>query len=433
MKLYFAYGSNMSPDTMTAVCPNSRFVGEARLSNYRLRFSRRSIRTHTGVADVVPTEGFGVIGMLYEVPENEWEALERKEGLRLASPAYREISATVFSYRTGMQVPVSAFVVRVPEVHEQIPSPEYLQSMIEAVERHNEFMPYLEFLKWLKRCVETSNPDIFRRGTLVLPTSVRNRAHGRYLIRANPSAVDLPRNARRVLVEFDGKTTVANFDPSADIPDNVCEMDQNLRHALGMSGRDGYGQTVTLRAIKRRRIPRYLVESRNLCLRVQPTNWNDSEKRICILHPKNIVLLGLEEGEHVEVECSTLRNHKVITKVARYRVHSSERRPEQSRNYPEIDCVYLDRECRDELALPRELDPFPNWPVLVRPSISHLLRRRVAVYGITFLLGIASLGQVLGLLLPQFNGIPRGVAAVILSIIATALVAWIDVRAKVRY
>ncbi|WP_330249820.1 gamma-glutamylcyclotransferase [Nocardia sp. NBC_00565] len=433
MKLYFAYGSNMAFEAMAKVCPGVQRVGQARLSNYRLRFSRRSIKSHTGVADVVPAEDFCVMGMLYEVPDAEWPALERKEGLRLKPPAYREVAVSVYSFKERREYHASTFVVCAPEANEQIPSSTYLQGMIETLEGSSGFVPYLEFLKWLKRCIESSSPDTFRRGTLVLATTARGNSRGRYLIRANPASLGLPKNTKRVMVEFDGKATVASFDACAEVPDGICEMDQNLRHAFGITGQKCYGQAVMIRSVKRKRVMPALVEPRNLCLTVRQTNWTDSEKRICVLHPKNIVLLGLEEGEHVEIECSTLKNRKVTTKTGRYRVYTSEGRHGQAREYPEINCVYLDRECRDELGLSRTAGSYLNWPVLVRPSVSHLLRRRIAVYGITFLLGIASLSKIFELLLPSMTDVSRGVAAVICAVVATAIVTLVDVRAKIRY
>lgn len=434
MKLYFAYGSNMSLETMTKICPSAQRIGQARLSDYRLRFSRRSIRTHTGVADIAPAEGLCVMGALYEIPEAEWDALERKEGLRLKPhPAYREETVKVYSFKDRTERYASSFVVITRERDEILPSPEYLQGMIDAVDSLGGFLPYLEFLKWLKHCVESSSPETFRRGALVKSTSVRNNSHGRYLVRGNPEALGIPKRSRQVVVEFNGKVTVASFDPCDEIDKDACEMDQNLRHALGMAGQKCYGQTVTIRKFERNRVLPALVQPRNLCLKVRQTNWTESEKRICILHPKNIALLGLEEGEYVEIECSTLQNRKIIPKTVRLRVYTSESRHSQTRPYPEIDYVYIDRECRDELGLSRNAGSFLNWPVLVRPSVTHLLRRRVAVYGITFLLGIASLGQVLGLLAPNLTNMQRGVTAVVCAIVATAFVALIDVRAKIRY
>lgn len=61
---YFAYGSNMDEEVMQACCPAHRFFGAARLDDHRLAFTRRSVRTETGVAYVVPDTGQAVWGVL---------------------------------------------------------------------------------------------------------------------------------------------------------------------------------------------------------------------------------------------------------------------------------------------------------------------------------------------------------------------------------
>src|SRR5687767_11029999 len=81
---YFAYGSNMSPTVMTATCRRQRLLGVARLADYRLMFNRRSVRTGTGVADVVPAKGTSVWGALYELDEKDLPAIDRKEGYHWA-------------------------------------------------------------------------------------------------------------------------------------------------------------------------------------------------------------------------------------------------------------------------------------------------------------------------------------------------------------
>ena len=54
---YFAYASNMAPEVITRLCPRARYLGVARLTDHRLAFTRRSVRTGTGVADIVPAPG----------------------------------------------------------------------------------------------------------------------------------------------------------------------------------------------------------------------------------------------------------------------------------------------------------------------------------------------------------------------------------------
>ena len=42
MNYYFAYGSNMSYEQMKERCPDSKYVGVARLNGYKLDFTKMS-------------------------------------------------------------------------------------------------------------------------------------------------------------------------------------------------------------------------------------------------------------------------------------------------------------------------------------------------------------------------------------------------------
>ncbi|HEU4543222.1 MAG TPA: gamma-glutamylcyclotransferase family protein [Jiangellaceae bacterium] len=430
--LYFAYGSNMSRETMTRLAPSAMRIGKARLPNHRLRFSRKSLRTGTGVADVVHHPGFVVMGALYEIPEHEWNTLRQKEGATMAPPAYREAKVEVFSFGDKSNRKAVTFVVAEPEQVEQVPSVSYISDMVQQATELG-FPAYAAFLEWLqRRAMEGSLP--LRDGLLVSATKNRGKSHGRYIVRANPRLFGDSRGARLVSVEFDGRTTVAAFAAAAEVQEGSCEIDQNLRHALGMIGQNCYGYTVTLRPEVGGRVRPTLVKPRNLCLKVRQTNWTDSEKRVCILHPKNIVMLGIKEGEQVEIESSTRGDDgRLFIKKIRLRAYTSEQRSRQSRGYPEVDHVYLDQECREELGLSGERNQYSDWPVLVRPSVRHQLRRRVAVYGVTFFLGIASLSQVFALMAPSFPEWVRVLAAVLTAVIATIIVAWVDIRANISY
>ncbi|KAB5570157.1 hypothetical protein GE09DRAFT_1283308 [Coniochaeta sp. 2T2.1] len=85
-RLYFAYGSNLSPTQMSSRCPSSSFVGLARIPGYKFIINAR------GYANVVPvpatstinsttTEEEGVIGVLYEISEEDEDRLDGYEGV----------------------------------------------------------------------------------------------------------------------------------------------------------------------------------------------------------------------------------------------------------------------------------------------------------------------------------------------------------------
>lgn len=79
--IYFAYGSNLSFEQMAARCPNSRFVGCARLHNYRFHINER------GFANVLrshPAYGDYVDGLCYRLSRSDEQALDRSEGVPTA-------------------------------------------------------------------------------------------------------------------------------------------------------------------------------------------------------------------------------------------------------------------------------------------------------------------------------------------------------------
>ncbi len=77
---YFAYGSNMVSEAMAEVCETYSVIGSARLDDHRLSFTRRSIKTNTGVADIVPSPGLYTWGVLFEIDVSCLSRLDRKEG-----------------------------------------------------------------------------------------------------------------------------------------------------------------------------------------------------------------------------------------------------------------------------------------------------------------------------------------------------------------
>lgn len=72
---YFAYGSNLHLKQMKRRCPNSKYVGKARLVNYRWQINER------GYANVVEAEGHWVDGLVYEINTPDEAKLDINEGV----------------------------------------------------------------------------------------------------------------------------------------------------------------------------------------------------------------------------------------------------------------------------------------------------------------------------------------------------------------
>ena len=72
---YFAYGSNLHLKQMKRRCPNSKYIGMARLVNYRWHINER------GYANVVAAPGHWVDGLVYEINSVDEAKLDINEGV----------------------------------------------------------------------------------------------------------------------------------------------------------------------------------------------------------------------------------------------------------------------------------------------------------------------------------------------------------------
>jgi gamma-glutamylcyclotransferase (GGCT)/AIG2-like uncharacterized protein YtfP len=143
--LYFAYGSNMATEVMTSKCPNISVLGPARLAGYRLAFSRRSIRTGTGVANVVADPGSSVWGVLYEVSDGCLETLDRKEGYPWGyDRRYVEVMVESGERRRAL-----TYIVKQPEIEEVGPSSDYINGIVGAASAQGLPAAYVESLRAL--------------------------------------------------------------------------------------------------------------------------------------------------------------------------------------------------------------------------------------------------------------------------------------------
>jgi gamma-glutamylcyclotransferase (GGCT)/AIG2-like uncharacterized protein YtfP len=139
---YFAYGSNMARSVMDVVSPQHRFVGRAQLPGYRLGFTRRSVRTGTGVADILVDPTATVWGTLYELNDGDLARLDRKEG---AGWAYGRIELDVCDDHGGSHRAV-AYVVMAKAPDEIEPSRQYAQQLVAAARERALPAEYVEAL-----------------------------------------------------------------------------------------------------------------------------------------------------------------------------------------------------------------------------------------------------------------------------------------------
>lgn len=142
--LYFAYGSNMDEEHMRAHCPTARYIGCARLDAHRLAFTRRSVVSGSGVADVLADPREAVWGVLYDLGDGDLEALDRKEG---NGWAYARRQKDVIASARGSVKSAIVYEVLAKEPSEVPPSGEYLERLIAAAERRGLPGEYVATLK----------------------------------------------------------------------------------------------------------------------------------------------------------------------------------------------------------------------------------------------------------------------------------------------
>jgi len=127
--LYFAYGSNLNVEDWERWCASHghrmgmlRAVGKASLPDHELAFTRYSPARECGVLDARPRVGSVVRGVLFEVSDAGWEALDHKEG---HPTGYRRTPCTLIG-PDGEEVSATTYTVREPVEH-VAPSDAYLE------------------------------------------------------------------------------------------------------------------------------------------------------------------------------------------------------------------------------------------------------------------------------------------------------------------
>lgn len=129
--IYFAYGSNMAADVMLRICPSGRRMGVGYVPNHRLAFTRKSVRTGSGVADIAPARNGEVWGVLYELSDFDLAALDRKEG---NGWAYVRTAVVVRRIPKLDEIRAVTYTVLHKEDQEIRPSDTYIAGLVRGAE-----------------------------------------------------------------------------------------------------------------------------------------------------------------------------------------------------------------------------------------------------------------------------------------------------------
>ncbi len=125
---YFAYGSNMNQEQMNERCPESRLIGKAVLKDYKIAFTIFSPKRQCGCADVIPSKGSEVWGIMYEVTNNDLKNLDMAEN---HPDKYRRTTLFVFD-DDNKKYSVEIYVVANKESDFIKPSDHYIGLMKKA-------------------------------------------------------------------------------------------------------------------------------------------------------------------------------------------------------------------------------------------------------------------------------------------------------------
>lgn len=131
-RLYFAYGSNMDEGQMRARVPGAVFVSTAVLPGHEFLFSGWSHTWGGSVANVRPKKGKSVFGIVYALPPDGIERLDRFEGYPVS---YQRKRAKVTLSKNGRKVRAVLYYKRRAKA-EGPPSPAYVAQLTRALRRH---------------------------------------------------------------------------------------------------------------------------------------------------------------------------------------------------------------------------------------------------------------------------------------------------------
>ncbi len=156
MDFYFAYGNNMSSQTMLnrVGLGHFQFISMAQLDDFRLTFTTETPEWGGPVADLTPVEGAAVFGVLYQVDQVAWDKLEPHEPtyvqkqlpISLISTCSSDI-ANLPELRNAEAIEAKVYIVpQQLKIPERPPVPEYLNRVVSAAIERGLPQNYIERL-----------------------------------------------------------------------------------------------------------------------------------------------------------------------------------------------------------------------------------------------------------------------------------------------
>jgi gamma-glutamylcyclotransferase (GGCT)/AIG2-like uncharacterized protein YtfP len=139
--LYAAYGSNMDSAQMAERCPHSPQAGTGWLESWRLTFGGEDLGWQGALATVVEADNERVFVVLYEVSDNDEQALDRWDGATLGY--YRKLKVRVAT----LEGDAVAWLYVINDYEGGLPSARYLGLVADAAESAGAPEDYVAWLR----------------------------------------------------------------------------------------------------------------------------------------------------------------------------------------------------------------------------------------------------------------------------------------------
>ena len=151
--IYFAYGPDLNPAQMMQRSPGHRSLGVARLDDHWISFSRYSPSDRSATISIVENQGSTVWGALYEVPEEDVPILNHIHGFDPDRQAglNEHVAQKVSIHRLGHSQPIAVSTyVAVPDDGKTLPSPDYIELILDGARYHGLPRAYLAALQAIR-------------------------------------------------------------------------------------------------------------------------------------------------------------------------------------------------------------------------------------------------------------------------------------------
>jgi len=157
---YFAYGSNMLAQQLQARCKSARTTGVARVTGYRLAFSKSS-KDGSGKATLVADAAEQVFGVVFDIGNEDVSELDRIEG---RGKGYERIEMAAQTLPDGRPMTVTTYIAQLDSLDAALcPYDWYLQLVLRGADQNRLPDYYLTRLSALRAIAD---PCLTRRTRL---------------------------------------------------------------------------------------------------------------------------------------------------------------------------------------------------------------------------------------------------------------------------